>query len=146
MACAPGRRHEDLPPTRAENTRRCKSSDKTRYATATSHSPASQQIERVRVVEDRGDDVGSVTFSDALEVGEDSAFPLQAALGSDLSQNLFIGEQNLLVEGPSDLAYLNVIGRHLRDQGRSTSAGGSSKPEGRRTCPRSSPCSGRRCP
>lgn len=48
----------------------------------TTHSPSMvEQIERVRVVEDRGDEVGSVTSSDALEVGEDSAFPLQAALG-----------------------------------------------------------------
>lgn len=85
----------------------------------TTHSPFMvEQIERVRVVEDRGDDIGSVTSSDALEVGEDSAFPLQAALGYDLSQNLFIGERNLLVEGPSDLAYLDVIGRQLRDLGR----------------------------
>jgi predicted ATP-dependent endonuclease of OLD family len=85
----------------------------------TTHSPFMvEEIERVRVVEDRGEDIGSVTSSDALEVGEDSAFPLQAALGYDLSQNLFIGERNLLVEGPSDLAYLEVIGRHLRDQGR----------------------------
>ncbi|QDQ99501.1 AAA family ATPase (plasmid) [Tomitella fengzijianii] len=85
----------------------------------TTHSPFMvEEIERVRVVEDRGDEIGSVTSSDALEVGEDSAFPLQAALGYDLSQNLFIGERNLLVEGPSDLAYLDVIGRYLRDQGR----------------------------
>ncbi|WP_160487280.1 AAA family ATPase [Rathayibacter iranicus] len=85
----------------------------------TTHSPFMvERIERVRVVEDRGDDIGSVTSSDALEVGEDSAFPLQAALGYDLSQNLFIGERNLLVEGPSDLAYLDVVGRHLRDLGR----------------------------
>lgn len=85
----------------------------------TTHSPFMvDEIERVRVVEDRGDEVGSVTSSDALEVGEDSAFPLQAALGYDLAQNLFIGERNLLVEGPSDLAYLDVIGRHLREQGR----------------------------
>jgi energy-coupling factor transporter ATP-binding protein EcfA2 len=85
----------------------------------TTHSPFMvEEIERVRVVEDRGDNIGSVTSSDALEVGEDSAFPLQAALGYDLSQNLFIGERNLLVEGPSDLAYLDVIGRYLRDQER----------------------------
>ncbi|MFD2024187.1 AAA family ATPase [Promicromonospora aerolata] len=85
----------------------------------TTHSPFMvEQIERVRVVEDRGEDIGSVTSSDALEVGEDSAFPLQAALGYDLSQNLFIGERNLLVEGPSDLAYFDVISRYLRDQGR----------------------------
>ncbi|PUB32472.1 putative ATP-dependent endonuclease of OLD family [Promicromonospora sp. AC04] len=85
----------------------------------TTHSPFMvEQIERVRVVEDRGEEVGSITSSDALEVGEDSAFPLQAALGYDLSQNLFIGERNLLVEGPSDLAYLDVISRYLHDQGR----------------------------
>jgi predicted ATP-dependent endonuclease of OLD family len=85
----------------------------------TTHSPFMvDQIERVRVVEDRGDDIGSITSSDALEVGEDSAFPLQAALGYDLSQNLFIGERNLLVEGPSDLAYLDLVSRRLRELGR----------------------------
>lgn len=85
----------------------------------TTHSPFMvEQIERVRIVEDRGDDIGSITSSDALAVGEDSAFPLQAALGYGLSQNLFIGERNLLVEGPSDLAYLDVISRHLRDNER----------------------------
>ncbi|MDF9875803.1 AAA family ATPase [Cellulosimicrobium cellulans] len=85
----------------------------------TTHSPFMvEQIERVRVVEDRGDGIGSVTSSDALEVGEDSAFPLQAALGYDLTQNLFIGERNLLVEGPSDLAYLDLVSRRLRELGR----------------------------
>ncbi|HAM44974.1 MAG TPA: hypothetical protein DCM67_08160 [Propionibacteriaceae bacterium] len=85
----------------------------------TTHSPFMvEKIERVRVVEDRGGEIGSLTSSDALAVGEDSAFPLQAALGYDLSQNLFIGERNLLVEGPSDLVYLEVLGRRLRDLGR----------------------------
>lgn len=85
----------------------------------TTHSPFMiEQIERVRVVEDKGGEIGSVTSSDALEVGEDSAFPLQAALGYNLSQNLFIGERNLLVEGPSDFAYLDVISRYLNEQGR----------------------------
>lgn len=83
------------------------------------HSPFMvEQIERVRIVEDRGDEIGSITSSDALAVGEDSAFPLQAALGYDLSQNLFIGEHNLLVEGPSDLVYLDVISRLLRNTNR----------------------------
>src|SRR5690606_28848244 len=36
----------------------------------------------------------------------------------DLTQNLFIGERNLLVEGPSDLAFLDLISRRLRDLGR----------------------------
>lgn len=85
----------------------------------TTHSPFMvDQIERVRVVEDRGDDIGSLTTSEALEVGDDSAFPLQAALGYDLTQNLFIGERNLLVEGPSDLVFLDLVSRRLRDLGR----------------------------
>lgn len=85
----------------------------------TTHSPFMVgEIERVRVVEDRGDDIGSITTSEALEVGEDSAFPLQAALGYDLTQNLFIGERNLLVEGPSDLVVLDLVSRRLRDLGR----------------------------
>lgn len=85
----------------------------------TTHSPFMvDQIERVRVVEDRGEDIGSVTTSEVLEVGDDSAFPLQAALGYDLTQNLFIGERNLLVEGPSDLAFLDLVSRRLRDLGR----------------------------
>lgn len=85
----------------------------------TTHSPFMvDQIERVRVVEDRGEDIGSVTTPEALEVGDDTAFPLQAALGYDLAQNLFIGERNLLVEGPSDLAFLDLVSRRLRDLGR----------------------------
>lgn len=85
----------------------------------TTHSPFMvEQIERVRVVEDLGGEVGSVTSSDSLEVGADSAFPLQAALGYNLSQNLFIGERNLLVEGPSDLVYLDIVSRRLRELGR----------------------------
>lgn len=82
----------------------------------TTHSPFMvEQIERVRVVEDRGGEIGSITSSDSLEVGTDSAFPLQAALGYDISQNLFIGERNLLVEGPSDLVYLDLFSRRLRE-------------------------------
>lgn len=85
----------------------------------TTHSPFMvEKIERVRVVEDRGGKEGSVTSAQMLEVGADSIFPLQAALGYDLSQNLFVGTKNLLVEGPSDLIFLDVISRFLRDKGR----------------------------
>lgn len=87
----------------------------------TTHSPFMvEEVERVRIVEDRGGAESSITSSDALVVGEDSAFPLQAALGYDLSQNLFIGENNLLVEGTADLAYLDSIGRFLSEQGRTS--------------------------
>ncbi len=36
-------------------------------------------------------------------------FPLQAALGYDLAQTLFVAPDNLLVEGASDLIYLQVL-------------------------------------
>jgi hypothetical protein len=65
-----------------------------------------------------GYDIGSVTSSDALEVGEDGAFPLRVALGHELSQQLFAGERNRLVEECSDLAHLDVVGRRLRNLGR----------------------------
>src|SRR5665811_2117095 len=54
-----------------------------------------------------------VVSGDPLAVGDDSLFPLQAALGYDVAQHLFIGDTNLLVEGPSDFLYLDAISRHL---------------------------------
>ena len=47
-------------------------------------------------------------------------FPLQAALGYNLSQNLFIGEYNLLVEGVSDLVYLEIAKLLLEKSGKET--------------------------
>lgn len=45
-------------------------------------------------------------------------FPLQAALGYEIAQNLFIGKNNLIVEGPSDLIYLTVVSDILKSVGR----------------------------
>jgi len=87
----------------------------------TTHSPfmvETDRLARVRVVEDKGPKLGAIVTSEILMVGEDTLFPLQAALGYDVAQNLFIGETNLLVEGPSDLLYLDLIGRHLASLGR----------------------------
>src|SRR5690606_28095850 len=39
----------------------------------------------------------------------DSLFPLQAALGYDIAQSLFIGPNNLVVEGTSDFIYLTIM-------------------------------------
>jgi len=86
----------------------------------TTHSPflvETDRINRVRVVEDRGPDLGAHVSADAMMVGDDTLFPLQAALGYDVAQHLFVGDTNLLVEGPSDYLYLDVFGRHLRDSG-----------------------------
>ena len=87
----------------------------------TTHSPfmvETNHIERVRIVEDGGPDTGATVSREVLRVGRDSLFPLQAALGYDVVQHLLIGDANLLVEGPSDFIYLDVMSRFLAAQGR----------------------------
>lgn len=44
-----------------------------------------------------------------LETDRDSIFPLQGALGYDITQSLFVGPNCLIVEGPSDYLYLTVM-------------------------------------
>ncbi len=44
-------------------------------------------------------------------------FPLQTALGYDLSQTLFVGERNLVVEGVSDYWYLSSVSDYLTENG-----------------------------
>lgn len=87
----------------------------------TTHSPfmvETDKIGRVRIVEDKGPEVGAVVSDQVLTVEPDSLFPLQAALGYDLAQHLFIGDANLVVEGPSDFVYLDALSRHLKAIGR----------------------------
>lgn len=87
----------------------------------TTHSPfmiQPDQIERARLVEDRGRATGSVTTSDVLTTDQDTLFPLQAALGYDIAQHLFIAQDNLVVEGPSDFLFMNTISNHLKTLGR----------------------------
>jgi predicted ATP-dependent endonuclease of OLD family len=87
----------------------------------TTHSPfmvEPAKLSRVRIVEDRGPSEGSVVTDEALAVGDDSLFPLEAALGYDIAQNLFVGSDNLLVEGTSDYAYLTLISDRLNELGR----------------------------
>ncbi len=85
----------------------------------TTHSPfmvPSDKLFRVRVVEDR-DKVGTVVSDNISSSDPRTVFPLQAALGWTLAQNLFISERNLLVEGPSDLIYLKAATAVLEAQG-----------------------------
>ncbi len=75
------------------------------------HSPfmiPTQHFDWVRTVEDV-DAKGTKISSDALKNNRDTVFPIQGALGYDLAQTLFIGKDNLLVEGPSDLIYLQAM-------------------------------------
>lgn len=89
----------------------------------TTHSPfmiETGKMERVRIVEDRGPKEGSQVTSDVFTTDRDSLFPLQAALGYDIAQSLFIGPDNLLLEGTSDFTYLTVLSDFLATKGRTT--------------------------
>ena len=98
----------------------------------TTHSPfmvPADQLQRVRIVEDRVDvgtkngmkarrSDGTKVSQDVLKVGPDTLFPLQGALGYEVAQTLFVGEHTLLVEGPSDVLYLQALSGALKERNR----------------------------
>lgn len=85
----------------------------------TTHSPfmiESSKLQRVRTVLEKK---GGTHVSDCLqEKDPNTLFPLQAALGYTIAQNLFVSENNLLVEGITDLVYLNLLSDTLKSMGR----------------------------
>lgn len=86
----------------------------------TTHSPfmiPTEKLHRVRTIVET--DNGSIISESTKEKDPNTLFPLQAALGYDIAQNLFISQHNLIVEGISDLMYLNTMSGHLRELGRS---------------------------
>lgn len=96
----------------------------------TTHSPFMvdpQHFERVRIVQDKGIDTveqlapaedGTKVLTDVFEATGDSLFPLQGALGYEIYQTLFIGPNSVVVEGASDLLYLQVMSALLEASGR----------------------------
>ncbi len=98
----------------------------------TTHSPFMvdpKHFERVRIVQDRSmDEVtplskeedGTKVITEVLDATEESLFPLQGALGYDIYQTLFIGPNSLIVEGPSDLLYIQVMSAVLGSLGRTS--------------------------
>ena len=83
---------------------------------------------RIRIVQDlsieKGTDElppesrGTKVITEVLDASEDSLFPLQGALGYEIYQTLFIGPNSLVVEGVSDLLYIQAITSVLQSQGR----------------------------
>jgi predicted ATP-dependent endonuclease of OLD family len=73
-------------------------------------------LHQARVVEDRKDS-GTRISSNLSDSEADTLFPLQAALGYTIAQNLFISKRNLLVEGPADLIYLKFFSAILEQKG-----------------------------
>lgn len=97
----------------------------------TTHSPfmiPSSDLMSVRTVEDvvrakgpgQYDVLGTKVGDDVLSTDRDTLFPLQSALGYEITQSLFIGEHSLLVEGPSDILYITAISQELRVRSRTS--------------------------
>lgn len=80
------------------------------------HSPFmvdAHRFNRVRTVIDQ-ENTGTTISPDVLRVDAESAFPLHAALGIELTQTLFVGPETLFVEGPSDVVYLQYLSDQLK--------------------------------
>ena len=85
----------------------------------TTHSPFmvdAGKLHRVRTVVET--DSGSHISDSLQEKDPKTLFPLQAALGYDIAQNLYISKKNLLVEGVSDLIFLQALSGILEAEGR----------------------------
>ena len=85
----------------------------------TTHSPFlvdPRRIDRVRTVQDR-DDRGTTVSTDAYQADSETVFPLHAALSYELAQTLIAGKHSLLVDGPSELLYLQLLSQACQDAG-----------------------------
>jgi predicted ATP-dependent endonuclease of OLD family len=85
----------------------------------TTHSPfmvVTEHLERVRTCFET--DEGTIISESIQEKDPNTLFPLQAALGYDIAQNLFVSKNNLLVEGPADLIYLTLLSSILETEKR----------------------------
>ena len=96
----------------------------------TTHSPFMvdpKRFDRARIVQDLSIEANSESLpeqlqgtrvtTEVLDATPDSLFPLQAALGYEIHQTLFIGPNNLVVEGVSDLLYIQIMSTLLRGRG-----------------------------
>jgi predicted ATP-dependent endonuclease of OLD family len=98
----------------------------------TTHSPFMidpKHFDRVRIVRDRSmeedkalpiEEEGTKVDSNILAGDPGTLFPLQGALGYDIAQTLFVGPNNLVVEGVSDLLYLPTISGLMAAAGKTT--------------------------
>lgn len=100
------------------------------------HSPfmvpthALDSVRTVNIAEDVGTTVTNDPTGDARTL-----FPLQAALGYDLAQSLFVGPNNLIVEGVTDFWILSAVSAYAAENGKTslssaltlTPAGGAQK-------------------
>jgi predicted ATP-dependent endonuclease of OLD family len=84
----------------------------------TTHSPfmiVPDRLDRIRIVEDGGTGVGAKVRKEIVSTDPDTLFPLQGALGYDLSNHLFTAPHNLVVDGISDFSYITLMSDYFRD-------------------------------
>ena len=74
------------------------------------------RLDRARPVVEEEDE-GTKVRNHAYKVDKDTLFPLQAALGYEIGQTLFVAPNVLLVEGTSDLIYLQLLSRARERKG-----------------------------
>ncbi|WP_132979291.1 AAA family ATPase [Pigmentiphaga sp. D-2] len=92
------------------------------------HSPfmvPADELASVRIVQDqiemkgsRRIPIGTKVREDVLTRDPDTLFPLQGALGYEITQSLFVGKNTLLLEGPGDILYLQALSDALKRRGR----------------------------
>jgi predicted ATP-dependent endonuclease of OLD family len=93
------------------------------------HSPfmvPPHDLASVRTVEDvvtfdkrnRKTSIGTKIRSDVLTTDPQTNFPIFGAMGFEVTQTLVIGKNTLLVEGPSDILYLQAASAALKAAGR----------------------------
>jgi energy-coupling factor transporter ATP-binding protein EcfA2 len=88
------------------------------------HSPfmvPADQLASVRIVQDQVEvknnrrvPIGTKIRSDVLTRDPDTLFPLQGALGYEITQSLFVGKDTLLLEGPGDILYIQALSDALK--------------------------------
>lgn len=104
----------------------------------TTHSPfmvGSDELDLVRIVEMTDRQTGTKVHTRLAVDDPKSIYPLQAALGYDLAQSMFTHKKNLVVEGITDLLYVEALntaftaigGDHLEDGIALVPAGSASK-------------------
>ncbi len=95
----------------------------------TTHSPfmvPPDALQSVRIVEDklvqvqpgRWTSEGTKVRDETMAIDRDTLFPLQGALGYEITQTLFVGKHTLLVEGPGDVLALEVLSSALKRRGK----------------------------
>ncbi|MGX5715504.1 ATP-dependent nuclease [Arthrobacter sp. MAHUQ-56] len=84
------------------------------------HSPfmvGSNELDLVRIAEMESREAGTKVHS-RLQVDDPrSVFPLQAALGYELAQSMFVQKKNPLCEGVTDMLYLNALNEAAKSAG-----------------------------